>query len=152
MERWYCIDCAAQILFWQVRSAIDVQVQSLTIHCFIQHRGETRLTDDTSSHSTKLHFSQLFTKVFFFYHIWDEESLSAHRPFRLPPGSVRRLHSTLGRHTWCVCASLVCGREEETGWACSEDTLWEEGSAACCECFGSSEMEVRSSGSDRGRG
>lgn len=96
------------------------------------------------------HKITLFTIIYKgFYHIWDEES---HRPFRLPSGSVRRLHSILGRHTWCVCASLVCGREEETGWACSEDTLWEEGSAACCECLGSSEMEVQSSGSYRGRG
>lgn len=39
---------------------MDVRVQSLTIHCSIQHRGETWLTDDTSSHSTKSHFSQLF--------------------------------------------------------------------------------------------
>lgn len=67
-------------------------------------------------------------------------------------GSVRRRRSTLGRHTWCVCVSLACGREEETGWACSEDTLWEEGWAAGCECFGSSGMEARSSGSGRGRG
>lgn len=70
----------------------------------------------------------------------------------LSSGSVRRLHSILVRHTWCVCVSLVCGREEETGWECSEGTLWEEGWPACCECFGSSEVEVRHSGSDRGGG
>lgn len=67
-------------------------------------------------------------------------------------GSVRRLRSTQEPHTWCVRVSLVCGREEETGWGCSEDTLWEVGWAACCECFGSSALpEVRRSGSGRGR-
>jgi len=38
-------------------------------------------------------------------------------------GSVRRLRSIQGRHIGCVRVLLVCGREEETGWACSEDTL-----------------------------
>lgn len=63
---------------------------------------------------------------------------------------VRRLHSILGENTWCVCVSLVYGREGVTGWVCNEDTLWAEGWAACCGCFGSSEWAVQSSGSERG--
>lgn len=44
------------------------------------------------------------------------------------------------------------GRGEVTDWGCSEDTPGEESPAACREGFGSSENEVRSSGSDRDRG
>lgn len=63
---------------------------------------------------------------------------------------VRRPRSILGPHIWCVCVSLVCGIEEETGWGCSVDTLWEEGWAACCEYFGRFALKVQSSGSDKG--
>lgn len=135
-----------------------VWVQAITTHCSTQHRGKTW--------QTRTNFSQLCYNgniIFSLYavqHLSEKQKggllnlrrgISIHSVLSgVSSGSVRRLRSTQGPHTWCVYVSLVCGKEEETGWGCSEDTLWEVGWAACCECFGNSEVEVQSSGSGKG--
>lgn len=153
MVRWSELIVLRGLLFKMCEVLLVSKFRLLTIRWFFfQHRGKR----DKTKRMTPLHIAHK-KNTFHNYlqvlsHLRPGISVRLSSFVRVSSGSVKRLRSTLGCHTGCVCASLACGREEGIGWACSEGTLWEEGWAAGCECFGSSETPARSSDSGRSRG
>lgn len=65
--------------FVNIWSIIVVQVLSSTIYYSFQQRGETWLTDETASHSTRSHFSQLYYKINIIFSSYVVQLLSEER-------------------------------------------------------------------------
>lgn len=59
----FTLQLEGAFLLWTSGALFVVQVLSSKIYYSFQQRGETWLTDETASHSTRSHFSQLYYKI-----------------------------------------------------------------------------------------